>query len=335
MGHIIFSENSRLNDSIYGRVEAPIKSFITKRGEQFEAESLIDKIFDTQKSTHWAESYGSMTAMEGFKNVGENGEYPVTGYQEGYSQIIDNPTWKNSFSISKEIIDDGKIIELKSRPEAFVASYYRTRERFGAAHIGAAIKGTDVVFEGKTYSIKSADKQNVFSKTHPSKVKGGNQSNLFADAFSETVLDYAESAMQDFKDDDGNILDIAPDTIIIPNLPALKKAVFAAIGSDKDPSTANNAFNYQYGRWNVIVWHYLNQFITSGTAPWILMDSDANKRYHGAIWQDREDLTIKYRVDEDNDATIWSGRARFNIGFADWRPMAVFGVAGGTQLVSA
>ena len=72
-------------------------------------------------------------------------------------------------------------------------------------------------------------------------------------------LSAAETAMQNFKDDNGFVLNIAPDTIIIPNDYTLKRDVFAAIGADKDPATANNGFNYQYGRWNVIVWPYLTR----------------------------------------------------------------------------
>jgi hypothetical protein len=43
-------------------------------------------------------------------------------------------------------------------------------------------------------------------------------------------------------------LGLVPDTIIIPNDAMLKKEVFAAIGADKDPNTANNGFNFQFGR---------------------------------------------------------------------------------------
>ena len=333
MGNIIFSENSRVNDSLYGRAQAPIKAFLTKRGEMFEADSMIKNIFEMETSDHWAEQFGSMTAMEGFKDVGENGEYPVTGYQESYSKLLVNHTWKNSFSISKEIMDDGKIIDMKSKPDAFITSYYRTREQFAACLLGSAIKlQTAATFGGNSYDITSADGSALFSKTHPSKVKGGTQSNYFSNAFSAEILNYAESRMQDFKDDDGNLVDIAPDTIIIANDPALKKSVFEAIGSDKDPATANNAFNYQYGRWNVCVWNYLNQFITSGTSPWILLDSKANKTYHGAVWLDREKLSVRSDVDEDNDANIWRGRSRFNASGNDWRFIAVGGCSTGTTL---
>lgn len=336
MGNIIFSENSRLNDTLYGRVQAPVKAFLTKRGEQFEAAEVLKMIFNVETSTHFGEMIGGMTAMDNFIDVGENGEYPVTGYQEGYKKLLENHTWKNSFSISKEMIDDGKIIDMKARPEAFLSTYYRTRELLAASLFGGAILGqTEAAFGGRKYDITTADNVTLFNTTHPSILGGASQTNKFADAFSATALAYGESRMQGFKDENGNILDIAPDTIIIANDPALKKTVFEAIGADKDPTTANNGFNFTYGRWNVIVWNYLNQYITEGTAPWLLMDSEANKKYYGAVWLDREPLTVRSDIDEDNDANIWRGRSRFIGGFVDWRPFAAFGITGGTQMISA
>ena len=139
--------------------------------------------------------------------------------------------------------------------------------------------------------------------------------------------------MHDFRGDTNEILDVAPDTILIPDEYTLKRDVFAAIGADKDPATSNNGFNYQFGRWNVIVWPYLNEFLAAGAKPWILMDSKYNKTYGGAIWLDRENLTVKSRIDEGNDANVWTGRSRFVAGFNDFRAFAVGGVSGGTALI--
>ena len=120
---------------------------------------------------------------------------------------------------------------------------------------------------------------------------------------------------------------------MIANDPELKRKVFAAIGADKDPMTANNGFNYQFGRWTVIVWNYLNQFLTSKSQPWILMDSNYNKLNGGAVWNDRLQLAVKSYVDDGTDANIWTGRSRFNAGFNDFRFAACGGLEGGTQLI--
>lgn len=335
MPNITFSEASGVADSIFGKSQSPIRLFIEKRGEAFETRSMLPELFAMEKSKHWGEKFTSMTAMDGFQPVGENGDYPVDGMQEGFSKFIEHMTWKDSFSLSREIVDDGKIMDLKKKPLAFTAGYYRTRERFGAALLGAAVKGDDnAVFYGKNFSAKSADGSDLFATGHPSKLNSSStQSNLFSDAFSEDALAAAETAMQNFAGDSGETLDLAPNTIVIPNLYALKKSVFAAIGSDKDPSTANNGFNYQFGRWNVIVWPYLNEYITSGTSPWMLLDSRYNKEYGGAVWLDRTPLEVRSTISDGNDANVWRGYARFTAGFNDWRFACCGGVTGGTALV--
>lgn len=333
MANIVFSEASNVNDSIYGKSQAPIRQFLEKRGEQFEAESVAKQIFRQDKSTHWAERYTSMTAMEGFEAVGENGAYPTDGFQEGYSKTIEALEWKDSFRISQKMIEDAQLMDLRQRPAAFMTAYYRGREKLAAAALGAATQGlTSTTYMSGKVDLTGADGVALFATNHPSKVKGGTQSNKYADAFDRDALGKLETKMQTTKGDNGEILDVHPDTIIIPNIYTLKEAVFQAIGSDKVPETANNGWNYQVGRWNVIVWSYLNQFIASGTAPWILMDSKYNQEYGSLIWLDRIALTIKSSIDENTDANVWRGRARYTVGVHDWRGFAAGGITGGSDL---
>lgn len=332
---ITFSENSELNNSIYGKCQAPVRMFLEKRGEQFEQQSVIKDLFLMGTSQNFGDLMTSMTAMDGFQPVGENGAYPTDGMQEGYSKMLVYETWKNSFSISQEMVEDGKLLDMKKQPEAFLTSYHRTRELFGAALYGGAIKGLkSVKFRGRSFDITGADGAALFHTEHAPKVKGAKQTNKFSDAFSVDALGRAESAMHLFKGDDDNILDVAPNTILIPEDADLKKDVFAAIGADKDPVTANNAFNYQYGRWNVIIWSYLNQFVTAGTKPWILLDTAYNQTYGGAVWNDRIKLNVHSDIDKGTDANVWRGRSRFNATFNDWRFACIGGIAGGTELAT-
>lgn len=335
MANITFTEGSGLQDSIFGKSQAPIRMFIEKRGEAFEQTSMIPELFNMGTSKHWGEKFTTMTAMDGFKPVGENGSYPVDGMQEGYDKFLEHMTWKNSFSISREMVEDAKLMDLKKQPAGFVTSYYRTREKFAAALLAGAVNGsTSIKFAGKDFDAKAADGKCLFATDHPSKLKKAAQSNQFADVFSNDALAALEAHMQNFKGDNGEILDVAPNTIVIPNEYTLKRDVFAAIGADKDPATANNGFNYNFGRWNVIVWPYLNQFLTEGSKPWILIDSKYNDEYGGAVWLDRTPLEVKSRIDDGNDANVWSGYSRFIAGFNDWRFAAVGGVEGGSTLIS-
>lgn len=333
MANITFSEGSGLNDSIYGKSQAPLRMLIESRAESFEEKSILNEVFMMDESRHWAEKYTTLTAMDGFDPVGENGAYPVDGMEEGFSKTLEHVTWKNSFAISREIMEDGKCFDLKKKPVGFVKSYYRTREELGAALFGAAISNVvAATFRGRSFDATAADGKTLFHTGHTSKVSGTTQTNRFSNAFSADALAYVESAMQNFKGDNDDIVNVIPNTILIPNDAALKKAVFAAIGADKDPDTANNGYNYHFGRWNVLIWNYLNPFVAAGTSPWILADLDYNGEYGGAIFTDRTPLDVRSSIDENTDANVWRGYARFTAGFNDWRAFAIGGVSGGTEL---
>ena len=244
-------------DSIYGNCQVPIKSFLEKQGEAFEQESLLKVLFRMQNSNHWAEAYGGETAMENFMPVGEGGAYPTTGFQEGHKQTIENEEWKQSFSVTQTLVEDNQLGTMKSRANKLITAYHRTREEFGRAMYAGALKGTNVTFGGKTFKTTSADGQALFSKNHTNKVDKKTQTNLYAGEFTAEALDAVETNMQNTKGENGQLLAIAPDTILIPNDAVLKRKVFEVIGADKDPDTSNNGFNYQYGRWNVICDPYL------------------------------------------------------------------------------
>lgn len=324
MAGIIFSQGSGLNDSIFGKSQAPIKAIIEQNVESFQEMSAIDKVFYMDKTTNFAEKYTQETSLGDFEDVGENGAYPKTSMQEGYSVTIEPTTWKSSFEVTQEMIEDAKIGKIRARANTFSTSYNRTREKFAATLLSGGV-GTSVVFGKKTYDTKSADGVAMFSQAHPS-ITGGtaNQSNIFKNAFSQAIMDEIQGRMQDFKDDDGNLLNVAPDTIIIPNSSALKRAVIAAVGSDLDYATANNAINFQAGLWNIIVWNYLPKTI-GGSPYFIMMDSQFNKDYMCMPWVDRLALTVKSNIEPNTDANVWRGRARFGAGFNNWRAAAICG----------
>ncbi len=95
---ITFSEGSGLNDSVYGKCQAPIRMFLEKRGEQFEQTSVLKDLFQMGTSENYGDLLTSMTAMSGFEPVGENGASPTDGMQEGSLELLVNGTWKDVFA---------------------------------------------------------------------------------------------------------------------------------------------------------------------------------------------------------------------------------------------
>lgn len=332
MAGMIFSKGSGVNDSLFGKSQEHIRAVIQQGVEAFEERSVIGRVYSLASSSSYAEKYTSETSLGDFEDVGENGAYPRTGLQEGYSKVIEPTTWKSSFEVTQEMIEDGKQSKIRSRASIFTTSYGRTREKFAAGLLVGGV-GSSVTIGGRRYDTTSADKAALFSTSHPSITGGAKaQSNLFKAEFSPEILDTVQEKMQMFTDDDGNLLNLAPDTIIIPNLGSLKRAVFAAVGSDLEPNTANNAINFQVGLWNVIVWPYLPQSI-GGKPYFFMMDSQFKDNYECLPWVDRLRLTVKSDIDPNTDANVFKGRARFGAGFNNWRCIALCGDGvSGTEL---
>lgn len=334
-GFVTVSIGSGLVDPIFGKCQVPLASYIEKLGEAFERESLLKYLFHFENSRHWAEQHSSETAMDDFVPVGEGGEYPRTGFESGYDRIIENMTFKQSFSVTQELVEDAQLGEMKRRARKLITAYGRTREKFGRALYAGGIYGTTVSFGGKSFACNSADGLALFHKEHVNKVNGKKQCNLYKGNFTATLLGKIETEMQQITGDNGELLAVSPDTILIPNDAALKDAVFSAIGADKEPTTSNNAYNHQFGRWNVIIDPYLTQALAAmgkTDKPFILLDSKFLETGDGAIFQERKKLEVKSVVDQNNDNNSWRGRARFGAGFVDWRFAAAGNISTGKDL---
>lgn len=331
---VIISEASGLLQSEFGKLQAPLASYIEKHGDIVSnEEKLWERIFDTRNSKHFGEAYSYETDMDDMVPVGEAGDYPSTGYQEGYQQLIHNMTFKQSFEITMEAIEDGVLTDLKRKADKMTRGYHRSVARLKAQMVGEALKGnTSFTLNGFSFSTKCMDTACVFSTSHAPKVSGSNQANLFSDAFSATALFKAKLKMQSVKDDDGNTLSLHPNIILIPSAsPTLVQNVLVAVSSLKVPGSGNNDVNVNYGDWEVLVSDYLNDYITSGTSPWILFDEQYNKEGNGNIFQKRTDLAIRSEL-AANDNNVWKARARHGVGFVDWRQMLAGGVSSGSSL---
>lgn len=320
--------------SEFGVLQAPLAAYIEQFGGiQKAEEALFDKIFDKRSSKHFGEMYSSETDVDDMQPVGESGDYPSTAYEEGYQKLITNVTYKQSMRISQEAIEDGILTDMKKKADKIARGYHRGKARDMAAMIGNALQGNASFVRNKwKFSTVCQDGLCVFSKVHPMKVKGGTQTNLYADSFSYDALIAAKLKMMDVKDENGNVIGVNPDTILIPsNNPTLFKAVLAAIGSPQVTGSGNNDVSLTYGNWTVLISSYLNDFLGSVTAPWILLDSSYNKEANGNIYQERVPLTVRSEL-ADNDDNVWKYRARYGLGFVDWRQMMAFGVTGGSSL---
>lgn len=332
MPNIILTEGNGTLNALFGDIQAPIVSHIEEKCQAWEEKLIFPMIFREQKIETFAGAYTSTTEMDDWEPVGENGAHPSNGFEGGYTKIIQDMVWKDQFGVSQEAAEDQQLGRAFKDTTKFVNAYYRTKERFFAQMLASAANGnSSFKRNGFEFDLKSADGKNLFATDHPSKVKGGNQTNKYQDAFSGAAWGKAITAMQNLKGDNGDILGLCPDTLVIPNIYAMTEAAYAYVNSHNVPGSGNNDANSLYGNQNIIIWPYLNEFITNGTAPWFVMDSKYNQDADGLVYQNRLDMTIR-SVLGDNDENIWKGRARFAGGFVDWRAILGGGLASGSSL---
>ena len=335
---MIFLKSSALNDDIFGKSQYPIKKFLMESEEaEANAHKVIDMIFDVMPVDDFATKFSGLTSRGNFEDVGENGTYPETEEQVGYTKVIEDTTWKSSFKVSEEMIDDAKMYDVRKKASKFTRSFQRTRNQYGAAILNNGAS-TTMSFQSKTYNIACNDTLALFSTAHTSITGGAStQSNYFNAGFSYDNLCRVEELMNKFVGDNGEFLDIQPDTIIVPNNSRILKLIEDALNTSNGgrPGTADNSGNYQLGRWNIIKWNYLTNpsTITSGYDVFYVMDSRYNKVDSTTLaWCDRKPLTVKSYIDEATDANIWAGRARFAAAPVDWRGIAMCAAGLGSSI---
>lgn len=334
MANIILTEGSGALNQLIGNIQVPLASFIDSTAISSERAAIGLQIFTKRKSSNFAEGYGGATGIDDFAAVGENGEYPLTGFVDKKLKTLRNETWKQSIKISRELLDDshGNYERIIKQGGALPRAYYRTIDRFLANILGTALTGGSEFTSGTaTFDTTSYDEKCMFAIDHKNAVGGETQSNAFKDAFSIDVLGALTTHMQNITDDKGQTLGLNPDTIVIPNVGSIKQAVFAAVGSDKLPGSSFNDMNYLSGNFHVLVWPELNRFVGETNIPFIILDSSFNADADCAIFQEREELEISDKW-EDNDAYWLKGRGRFTGGFADWRGMIAGGLSFGSSL---
>lgn len=336
MPGIIFSVASGVNDSVFGKLQDPLKAFIERANEAWMSNemNLAPKIFHPFKLDSNTGSIASLGSLGEMEAVGENGAYPLGNLEEGYRKVLQAEEWKYSFAVSQTAMEDKLDFVITSNGQNLMDAYHRTRNNFMWGLLGAALQNKPFVRKGKEFSVNAWDGVKLFAQSHPSKFDTKlNQCNAYSDAFSASALGKLATAMQNAKNDNGEIIGLVPDTIIIPNTEKAKSDVFGVLGAYRDPDTASgNKFNYQFGNWNVMVVPWLESLATATTYPFFLMDSDYNEKHFGALDVVRIEPSVKSYIDESTDANIWKIRARFSGAFGDWRAFYAGGVSFGKAL---
>ena len=348
---IIYNIEEAIKNSAFNVLQEPIKMILDNQKEAYEQNSIISKFFVMKTTDRYMEEYRSQTSMDGFKPTEDMEVAPISDFEESYFQQFTFQIWTNSFVISKQTMEDGKLMDVDMKANAFIKGYNRTREQYAVAMIGAALGNTYPEHKildkaGKGMDTVTGDiedkRQQYFHGQHKTvQLRDGRpqitQSNKFTATLNFTdgvtpdleekvldVLGQVESIMATYKDDKGNITPVEVDTIFVGQNYRLIDILTRGLKSKYGASMDGNGINTQYGKYKLVVSPYLSGIdgfkdVDNGI---ILASSSRNKEGLGAVWFDRKPLEVRSYKDDKTEANVWAGRARWGAGFGDFRAMS-------------
>lgn len=361
---LIYNIEEAIKNSAFNVLQEPIKMILDNQTEAYEKQSIISKFFVMKTSDRYMEEYRSMTSMDGFQPTEDMEVAPISDFEESYFQQFTFQIWTNSFVISKQTMEDGKLMDVDMRANAFIKGYSRTREQYAVEMIGAALGNTYpehkiLAKAGKGMDTVTGDiegeRQQYFHNAHKTvKLRDGRnqitQSNKFTATLNFTdgvtpdleekvldVLGQVESKMATYKDDKGNITPVDVDTIFVGQNYRLIDILTRGLKSRYGAAMDGNGINTQYGKYKIVVSPYLSgiEGFTDNDNGLILASSSRNREGLGAVWFDRKPLEVRSYKDDKTEANVWAGRARWGAGFGDFRAMSYISFpAGGASAVA-
>lgn len=329
---VIISKSSNLNDDLWNEWAPLIRQFIMDADkDKNQYDDILKSMFNVKTSKRFGEKNTGLTEFDNFDITGEGGNAVLDDMQETFAKLISHEELMKKMTITKTMIEDSEVDMIKQKAANFVKAYKRSRAQYATNML--VTEGTTASYGGvATLDKTTGDGKALFAVDHPDKKTGLIvQSNVYTDAFSQSVLIELANKLRNFKNDSGHVMGYTADTIIIPgDTPALEEQVKRIIRSELIPGSSNNDVNTQKGLWNLVVnplWQH-----TAGTAPYIIMSSEANEELMGNMFFDRTGLEVKEDTDINSFNATYAGRFRMSAGFWNWRHVIMGGAVTGSSL---
>jgi phage major head subunit gpT-like protein len=216
---------------------------------------------------------------------------------------ITNKDWEVTIAVDRNVIEDDQYGQLKARISAMAEEARR--------HID------ELVFEllASGFSSECYDGQYFFDAGHPDG-SGGTQSNKGIDSLSATAYGAARAAMMKFTDDQGRVMGVVPDTIVVP--PELEEMARHVLNSDFYPETGyEHIGNPWKGSARLIVSPYLVD-----ADDWFLLCTARAVR--PLVLQMRREVTFNALEGQSEGGFmrkryLYGADARYNVGFGPWQ----------------
>jgi len=221
---------------------------------------------------------------------------------QGYDKTVTFSEYAAQMQVQRRLAADDQQRVINRLPKGLATSANRSREKKGAGTFNLAF----------TFEPSDGDGTELCASDHPSNVSGvSNQSNEGTTALSASGVETTRQSMNDFTDDQGNLITNNPDTLLVPI--DLEEKGWEIINSKGKVDTADNNANFHEGKYKLIVWKRLTD-----SNNWFFLDYDAMKNDEMLIWWNRE--PIQFFQDKDSDTLIakYLSYYRCATSWSDW-----------------
>lgn len=270
-------------------------------------------IYNMDRSTKAQET---TLGMGGMPMMGKwQGTVTYRHFRKGFRKDYIHVKYDTGLEIERELWDDDQYGEIKKRVRNLAYSVWYTRQVHGASIFNFAF--TDAGNTDLDDVSIGADGKPLCAPDHPlypGAGPGETYSNFDTLELTEENVEKVYQKMTSWRDDQGNLIPVNPDTLIVPT--ALRKTALIIAGSEQRPGTDYNDINIYKGNLNVIVWPFLKD-----PTAWFLADSARMKNFLN--WFDRRKPVLERDEDFDTEALKAKVVGRWSLGWDD--PRFVFG----------
>lgn len=265
------------------------------------AEAKAPLLFNMQsssKANEYALGAGGFADWEEYK-----GAIEYDDNQQGYKTTYTHTEYARGFKVERKLVDDDLYSIINKQPAGLALAAMRKREKDAAD-----------IFNNAFASGLGADSQYLCDGAHPYSPANtsSTQSNAGTTALSRTSIIETRKLMREFKDDRGELIQVMPDTLVVP--PELEDEAYVETRTPLKTGSADNDLSFVNSLGlRVIVWDYLTD-----ANNWFMVDTKLAKQH--LDWFDR--VPLEFAVDPTSDFRLearYRGYMRYSLGWSDWK----------------
>lgn len=260
--------------------------------------------FPTKDTARFSEG-GTFGDVEEF-----TGSLKYDDVYQGYDTTFTHKEYAKGFSIAKTLWEDGQFGIMEGKPAEMAVAYARTRQKH-AAQFWINSFSVDATWQS------GGDGQALCSDSHTTTAPGISTSSGFDNkitaALSAVSVTAARIQMRKLRDDRGHPFEIDGTSLLYPV--DLYETAEEITGSAGKLDTANNNINVHKGVMSSLMpggWIRLTD-----ANDWWLIDESYLKQF--AYWIDRVQKELDKVEDFDTFVARWRMRARYSLGYRNWR----------------